>query len=723
MSRNWDISLTDPTCDHGTQCTCVLKIKGIGVDTSGLAWEGKGPLKQQFIDGPIWMDTWAKGLAGVPLQETEHYLKSKLTKDSSVRVIPPPYNLAPMWPTDVVLPSANRGVKQALKQADVIWFEKRLPGLSYSWDEMEKYVWSDIKMPDENGKGGEMEPRPLWALAMRQQSSYVWACGKTNGRPHVVTAMADMYPRKLADAMLSFDRRHEPENMKKILDMSPEILNLMYSMMGVSIDKPREWKCSTSTLRSMYLGASSGLHDARNEEIETELGEKVKVSSKGKKIDFHEQILLQIHDFIVNGVEPNVDWSMPTKNENFFNFSKQYSDEEWAAFLDKLRLFNIPSGVFIYLERMVSLERHLIERGRVIRIGHKWPRGGSETLANCLGIDETNCWQKIIVEGDFKKFDQSVPNALIQLYWSMLSVHFDSSSPDFPILEKITQFLVKNMCYRICYLMGSLWVVVRGGVPSGAFNTSHLDSWVVAFLFAAFLTYILFMTPIDQQENLELYIKRFLKIVVYGDDHLYNKGPDSIWNVKFCGTSWAAFCKDFFDMDVRDIIETSYCSRFKDGFIVHQGATFLQHQQVPNPCKREGQTKFLPCRETRHYLIRAIYSREPRPRDEIDVMLSCIGQAYSTYAASRNAYDRIQILYEQLGSIVTSERPLNEVMMDRLSYDDLKRIRMMAIQPEELTAGFPSWERLVEKNTYDMVYQEISREPESGFVDYDNWII
>jgi len=687
-----------------------------------LSWEGKGPLKTQFTDGSVWMDTWAKGLAGVPLQETEHYLKSKLTKDSSLKVIAPPYNIAPMWPSDVVLPTATRGVQQALKQADMIWFEKIMPGLSYTWDEMEQYVWSDFAR-DAQGAPCEKGVRPLWALAMRQQSSFVWACGTTNGRPHVVTAMADMYPRKLADAILAFDRRHEPENMKKIMDMSPEIINLMYSLMGVPLDKPKEWKCSVSSLRDMYLGASSGIHNARNEKVRTATGEEVKISSKGKKVDFHEQILLQIHDFIVNGVEPNVDWSMPTKNENFFNFSKQYSDEEWAAFLDKLRLFNIPSAVFIYLERMVSLERHIMERGKVIRIGHRWPRGGGETLANCLGIDEMNCWSKIIVEGDFKKFDQSVPNALIQMYWSMLSVHFDPSSPDFPILEKIVKFLVKNMCYRITYLMGSLWVVVKGGVPSGAFNTSHLDSWVVTFLFAAFLTYVLFITPLDKQEELEVYTRRFLKIVVYGDDHLYNKGDVPFLSVNFCGASWAQFCKDFFDMDVRDIIETSFCSRFKDGFLVHQGATFLQHQMVPNPCKRAGQSKFLPCRETRHYMIRAVYSREPRIRDEIDVMLSCIGQAYSTYAASQNAYDRLRILYEQLGSVATSERPLQDVMMDRLSFDDLKRIRMMALTPEELVSGFPAWDRLVEKNTYDMVYQEISREVEGGVVDYDNWLI
>lgn len=86
-------------------------------------------------------------------------------------------------------------------------------------------------------------------------------------------------------------------------------------------------------------------------------------------------------DFLATGKRPTVNWVTPPKNEVFYAFDKQMDDEKWYVFVNKLRVFNIPSAVFIYLERMASLVRHIRERGRVIRIGHRWPRGGGDTIA------------------------------------------------------------------------------------------------------------------------------------------------------------------------------------------------------------------------------------------------------------------------------------------------------------------------------------------------------
>jgi len=277
-------------------------------------------------------------------------------------------------------------------------------------------------------------------------------------------------------------------------------------------------------------------------------------------------------------------------------------------------------------------------------------------------------------------------------------------------MEEIVKFLLESACYRITQLFGRLWVIIRGSVASGKFNTSHEDSWVVAYLFSNWLMWVLFNTPLDQQEDLEKFIIKWLKIVTYGDDHLINRG-EGHWSSKFGGHSWASFCKTFFGMDIRDLKDgISFLSKVKDGWITEMGATFLKHQQVENPVKGGGQADFLPFRESREYLIRAIYSREPKVRDSIDVLLSVIGQAYQTYASNRDAYDRLYLLYTRILVVIQDSSSLESRMRSRItSQDDLRKIRQMGITADELVSGFPTWDRLVAKNIYDPEYQEISR--------------
>jgi len=121
--------------------------------------------------------------------------------------------------------------------------------------------------------------------------------------------------------------------------------------------------------------------------------------------------------------------------------------------------------------------------------------------------------------------------------------------------------------------------------------------------------------------------------------------------------------------------------------------------------KRKDNLLFLPYRESREFLIRAIWGRETRPRDAIDVALSVIGQTYATYASNRNAYDRLRILYEELVYGMDSPQTLFERMQDRLGHDDIKKLRQAGISPEELLNGFPTWETLEAKNIIDENYQ------------------
>jgi len=432
------------------------------------------------------------------------------------------------------------------------------------------------------------------------------------------------------------------------------------------------------------------------------------VSPKGKKIDSFEQDLTDILTYLRTGKEPSIYWETPPKCENFFEFFKQYDDIAWEKFVQKVRVFCIPSGIYIHLERLVSTLRHLKERGVVIQVGRPWSHGGMDAIARCLGVNRDTAFIPSIVEGDGKQFDQSVRDFFIDLYFSTMNTHLHPESPDYDMFEMITRFLLKNMLNRITRLFGDVWGIVHGGVPSGAYNTSHMDSWIMALYFCLFCVYQVHTAPESDQEELELEMITIIKIVVYGDDHLYQKGT-GLGSVYFSGVAFADFMEKHFGVLIRDLKDgIPFCSEVKDGWLVKMGATMLKHQAVINPDNSKGQPAFLPYRESREFLIRSVWGRETRPRDVIDTLLSLLGHAYGTYASNRDAYDRMYCFYSELLMEVDLDN-LDREMASRLGHDDLKKLRQVGLSVEELVSGFPDWDTLLKKNIWDPVYQDISK--------------
>jgi len=654
----------------------------------------------------------------------EREFKMKLRKDGTIRLIDPPFHTAPTWPQETKLSTANPQVKEAYKRADFRYFSRKFPSRHLRWDDCEKYMWADLV--DITDRCGRSEIPTLSQLCMRKLSAFQMAFGKTNGHPHVIAASDGMMTGKYQDALLSMSRPPLPGRVREPIKYLGEAMDWLYRQLGVNLENKIPFKLSLRPLRGAYLGAASGQNYSAVRKIITgeDLEFPVKVAARGKKIDSISQDLEDMLEYLNSGKEPGITWVCPPKVENFFSFVKQQTDEEFASWCRKLRIFNIPNSIFNHLERLTCYVRHLKERGRVIRIGHRWPKGGADSIARCLGIELENHLKPILVEGDAKLFDQTVRDLFVNLYFSTMGVHFDKDSEDYPAFERIVKFLLKNMLDRITKLFGDMWGIVHGGVPSGAYNTSHMDSWIMAMYFALFGVYQLHTAPEEMRESLELHLYAQIRLVVYGDDHLYNKGegPESTF---FSGTLFAKFMKDHFDVEIRDMKDgVTFLSDIREGILMRCGATFLKHQFVLNPVKGNGQCTYLPFRETAEFIVRSAWSRDTRQRDVIDVILSVLGQAYATYASNEDAYRRLLLIYEELVATVGSSENLSQLLQDRLGHDDIKKARQQGLSPEDLCGAFPTWDTLVKKNIYDESYQEITIMP----MDYndlydvsDNW--
>jgi len=351
----------------------------------------------------------------------------------------------------------------------------------------------------------------------------------------------------------------------------------------------------------------------------------------------------------------------------------------------------------------------------VIRIGHRWGKGGADTLADCLNV--LDGWLADLVEGDVKNFDMSVKAVFVNLYYSSMFVHEDPTHPDHPVKELILKTILKAILSRVTHLFGEVWGVQRGGVPSGCYNTSHMDSWVMSLYFYLFATYQIMNAPPADRPILEKQLIQIIRLIVYGDDHAYKKG-EGLSATYFSGAQFANFMKTHFDVDIRDIKDgICFLSEASNGWLTSVGLTFLRHQFVENTDKRPGQSKFLPYRETREYIARAIWGREPKERDVVDVLLSVMGHAYGTHGSNYDAWKSLKYIYaELLQEIGTDYMGSVGDAIDRLGEADLKKWRQHGITVEDLRRGFPTWTELRSRNFFDKVYQQNLSE---DFEDYE----
>jgi len=263
-------------------------------------------------------------------------------------------------------------------------------------------------------------------------------------------------------------------------------------------------------------------------------------------------------------------------------------------------------------------------------------------------------------------------------------------------------------------MFGQVWGFKIGGMPSGIYNTSHGDSWIMCLWFFLFGVFQIANAPPCDKEKLEHALLWLIAIIVYGDDHVYNMTDDPVIQSYFGGTVFVHFMWEHFGVKIRGLRNgIPFLSSHSGGNLVRSGMTFCRQQAVLNPHTGPGQPRYLPFRENFEFWVRAGWGRDVRVRGPIELMLSCIGHAYGTYASNRVAYDGLYFLYTtalEFSADPTAEKfQLQEAMKD-LSSSDYQEFRRRGVSPEEILNGFPSWELLIKKNIYNEQYHKCDDE-------------
>jgi len=281
-------------------------------------------------------------------------------------------------------------------------------------------------------------------------------------------------------------------------------------------------------------------------------------------------------------------------------------------------------------------------------------------------------------------------------------------------MMRAIDYVARTVAARIVRVFKRLWAVVVGKMPSGAWMTSHGDSWILALWFYMFGIMQISKAPIEDRERMEQeLVLRVIIMIVYGDDQvlaMLRNETVPYFNIE----QFTIWCKVYLNVILRDVMhDIPYVVETRNGYAQAEGVIFLKHFNARNKSTLPGQSYYLPFRNMVDYQIKSVWGRECKDRDIYDVILSVIGHSYGTYGSNYDAYSWLKHMYVSSFTLIGNtpgETLGTAVSRAHTNSDFVKKMRQADIQMEDLRKGFPTWETLVKKNVYDDVYHSQVRE-------------
>jgi len=457
-------------------------------------------------------------------------------------------------------------------------------------------------------------------------------------------------------------------------------------------------------LRQFQLFRSGGIAAGGTRKGEYK-GTKISVHSSGQKVYMAIPALRKLHRLLVqvrrgdmSSLESIV-CVIKAKSEWKLGQFKTYKELE--DMMLKIREFYIPEQSHSFLGILLNESRMLLERNNIIRIGMKFWWGGAECLYRYLNGHIPGF---IYVDGDITGLDKHIQDWMLLLYCMGVYPYYDWSTlneKDIRFLENILTVWAANVCSKLVCHIGSFWRYMHGQMYSGGKETSHGDSWIMAFLFFCYVQHIKQRCPNRAYLMDEFLSRGFITIVVYGDDHIWC-APDCLQDVMNHKT-WKAFLKDHCHMTLRD--ENIYRSLLSvpdnTGRLAVAGPKFLKRYFIKNTFG-DGLSSILPYKPIDEQLVRAMTTDS---EVAAELIISLVGHAWDTQGTNEYSYDVIAEMYRRV-SYFDPRTPLEilkSLDVDDISNTRLRRlIRKAGISHSEMFDHFPSLGDLRSRHVFDM---------------------
>lgn len=447
------------------------------------------------------------------------------------------------------------------------------------------------------------------------------------------------------------------------------------------------------------INSSSGLRAGSHETITGELPTKFVVN--GKKIDTGcyakkqlKYIIGLLRDHRYNEVKRELDtaWKIELKDEHYRKICE--TQEEYDKFKDKVRDFFIPSHLMYLMSYITQKDRQMFERGDIIKIGHKWFGGGAQRIADFLKVNDDDA---VFCDADFDGLDTTLSRTLLEMYCMSSLYYYSPSSPDYELFANLLKICTANLTCKPTYMGSDIWRYIVGSMPSGAFQTSHGDSWCVALMFFTFIRYQISTNP-----HLKGKIEQALKdgkimIIVYGDDLIY-RIPRAFLSV--LGISkWKIFLDKYTAMRLRDVREDIpfFSVPNEQGELDVTGVVFLKRYFIKTPRNLVMKHKLatvLPYRPTSSVDFKIAYGASANRHSAVCEMISMIGMAYDTMGTNPRTYELCEDIFDNV-SAQLGEIDLGKALQEMDARYITRIIRKYSVQWDDLAKGFPSQEKLM----------------------------
>ena len=162
--------------------------------------------------------------------------------------------------------------------------------------------------------------------------------------------------------------------------------------------------------------------------------------------------------------------------------------EEFVRVAENAREFFIPDALTVIMAQLVHAPRQLLERGFLIQIGRDWNKGGMFYFATRFRYDDPDM---IYISFDISGYDTSVNVFFLMIYstWSKRYYKFKNST-DEAMYDFFAQEVTSRLSVKITQMIGDIWRILTGIMTSGAYETSHGDSWITALVYICFFEYL-----------------------------------------------------------------------------------------------------------------------------------------------------------------------------------------------------------------------------------------
>jgi hypothetical protein len=651
--------------------------------------------------------------------------------------IPPPVNCT--IPVSTIF-KLNDAILAPLQAWDRMYFSKYC-GFERSESWYKAHVWKSVHENREVFQGTEWHDSQnkdnfsggLTAMTARAYSFYNRSLtgrqiGDTKYK-YCCYAQEELYPSKIVKLVKKYNK--STHTLPPLLNDNKHLIPLGIKALAdfegwTKRFQTVEWDYEKAVrdLLQVSLSASSGIRPGPSR-MENRKGVFYHFGVQGKKLEQVQYAARQI-DTAVSEFRERGTFTLPQPHakvvlKSEVHHAESINVEHLEKAAAKAREYFIPDLITILLSQTVQGYRQKIERGNVIRIGMDWNKGGMQEFAEYFKYKDPNMRY---ITFDISGYDTSVIKLFLEAYSRWAAVYMRFTCPENKALFfKMLDVATKRLTTKITQMVGNVWRVVDGVMPSGAYETSHGDSWITALVYFCFFEYL---SSTDMEFRARYHkskLQRDLMLAVYGDDNVLGFHKD--FEKWFTEHNISFFFLKFANFVIRDFILHKHFLSIPDGRggIKVKGVVFLQKYAIklPPKFKRDGMPEIVHFRPV-DVNIRKFVKGSGDERSELDYFLSALTGVYDN-PFNQVWYDFCAHMYLSFHMSLGWEDNVREVLSKHDGYVT-RMLRKCGMKVSDLLQGFPTEQKIIDISLCDTMHHSnlfINRWTEDLFAVDAHW--